>query len=531
MVDLVLKNGLVVDGARSAPYKADVCIQAGKICGIVPDYDGEAKESLDVGGMVVSPGFIDIHTHSDVSPLVSYLVESKLCQGVTFELGGSCGISLLPSNEKHQSAIHDYFTRNLEQPVGDLRLKEYSVTDYAEQVAKKGCILNYGAQVGHGTLRLAVMGFDNRDPSPQEMNELKELLDRELSRGVFGMSLGLIYPPSAYSKKEELIELAKIVKKHNAILTVHMRNESVRLFEAVDEMLEIAEQSGVHLHISHLKLMGTPQWGRAQELLDKLQAAREKGLTITCDQYPFNASSTSIAVLVPGWAHEGGTAAMLERLEKREGTIMADIEKEMKNRGGPACVLVTGTHGQRSDYEGKTIEDLSKIFGLSGVDTVAKVILDCKAQVSCVYFSMSEEDVKLIMRDLAIAIGSDGYSLSYDPAITTSVPHPRNFGSFPVYLQTAIRENLLPLEDVIYKITGLPAEILRLDGRGVLKAGNIADITVFDPKTVENKSTYMESRVKPAGIPHVLIGGQFALRDGVTTNLRSGGVILRTNKA
>ena len=528
MIDLVLKNGLVVDGTRAAPYKADVCIKAGKICDILPCHDGEAKESLDVSGMVVSPGFIDIHTHSDISPLVPYTVESKLCQGVTFELCGSCGISALPSNETHEAVIHDYFARNLEQPMDGLKLKEYSVTDYAEHVAEKGCILNYGAQVGHGTLRLAVMGFENRDPSPQELNQLKDLLDRELSRGAFGMSLGLIYPPSAYSKKEELIELAKVVKKHDAVLTVHMRNESVRLFEAVDEMLEIAEQSGVHLHISHLKLMGTPQWGRAQELLDKLQAARQKGMTITCDQYPFNASSTSIAVLVPGWAHEGGAEAMLGRLEKREGTIIADIEKEMKNRGGPSCVLITGTHGQRPDYEGKTIEELSKAFGLSGVDTVVKVILDCKAQVSCVYFSMSDEDVRVIMRDLAIAIGSDGYSLSYDPAITTSVPHPRNFGSFPAYLQMVIRENLLPLEDAVYKITGLPAEILRMTERGVLKAGNVADITVFDPKTVENKSTYMESRVKPAGIPHVLVGGQFALRDGVTTSVKSGSVILRT---
>jgi N-acyl-D-amino-acid deacylase len=238
-----------------------------------------------------------------------------------------------------------------------------------------------------------------------------------------------------------------------------------------------------------------------------------------------------MAVMVPGWAHEGGGSAMLQRIQAREGTIIEEIEKEMKNRGGPSCVLITGTHGQIPEYEGKTVEELAKSLGLSPVDTVAKVMLDCKAQVSCVYFSMSEEDVRVIMQDLNIATGSDGYSLSYDPAITTFIPHPRNFGSFPIYLQTAIRETLLPVEDVIYKITGLPAEILGLTDRGTLKTGKIADITVFDPKKVENKSTYMESRVKPAGIPHVLIGGQFALRDGVTTTLKTGRVILREKRS
>ena len=525
MVDLVLKNGIVVDGARTAPYKADVCVKDGLICGILNEFSGEAKEILDVSGLVVCPGFIDLHTHSDASPLVDYEVESKLFQGVTFELTGNCGISALPSSERYESEIHDYFTKSIGQPMGDVKLREYSITDYAAHVKKNGCTLNYGALVGHGTLRLAVMGFENRDPSPKELDDLKNLLDRELSRGAFGMSLGLIYPPSSYSKTDELIELAKVVKKYGAVMAVHMRSESVGLFEALDEVLRIAEESGVRLHISHLKLMGKPQWGRANELIDKLQSARKKGMIITCDQYPFNASSTSMAVLIPGWAHAGGTSKMLERIKAREGKIIEDIEKEMENRGGASCVLVINTAGKGLEYEGKTVAELSRVLGLSPAQAVAKIMIDCQGLVSCVYFSMSEGDVRVIMRDLNIATGSDGSSLSYDHSITKSIPHPRNFGTFPEYLQMNIKEDIMPLEDVIYKITGLPAEIIGITRRGILGVKNIADITVFDPNRVENKSTYLESRVKPIGIPHVLIKGEFALRNGLSTGIKSGEVL------
>ena len=523
---MILKNGLIVDGTRCTPYRADIGIQNGLISVISASYEGDAAEVLDLNGLAVSPGFIDIHTHSDASPLVDYDVESKLCQGVTFELGGNCGISMVPSDTEYGEEVASYYAKTLEQPLHGLQLSGFSMQSYCDRVTASTSRIHYGLLVGHGTLRLAVMDFVNRDPSSEELERLKTLLDRELKSGAFGMSLGLIYPPSSYSKKEELIELAKVVKVNNAILTVHLRNESVKLFEAVDEMLEIAEKSGVHLHISHLKLMGTPQWGRAGELLEKLETGRRKGLNITCDQYPFNASSTSMTAMVPGWAHAGGSTELLKRLDSRENTIMGDIENEMANRGGPSSVLVTGTHGSKLHYEGRTVEEISKSLGLDAAETVRKVLLDCEAAVACVYFSMDEQDVRTIMRDMRIAIASDGYSLSYDRSITTSVPHPRNFGTFPRFLQMVREEKLMSLQDAIYKITGLPAETVGLRDRGILKAGKVADITVFDPNHVKNNSTFMESRVRPQGIIHVLVGGKFALRDGATTSSRNGSVLL-----
>lgn len=527
MYDLVLRNGLVVDGNRTKPYVANVCIQDGKIAKITTETESGA-ETMDISGYAVAPGFIDIHSHSDASPLVDYPVESKIAQGVTTEIAGNCGISNLPATPEHYDEIQEYFTSQLELPTYGKKVAQMSLPDYAAAVKEHGASINYGMLIGHGTLRLAVMGFVNRAPSDEEMEQLKALLDRELSNGAFGMSLGLIYPPSAFSAKEELIELAKVIKKHDGILAVHMRSEGPKIFEAVDEMLEITEKSGVHLEISHLKLMGKPQWGRSGELLRKITDARAKGLNINCDQYPFTASSTSLTALMPHWSHAGGTSEMLRRLREREGTICEEIAQEMENRGGPHTIMVSSTHTHHPEYEGLYISDLAEQFGLDPVDTVIKILIECDTGVNCVYFCINEEDMLNIMSQMFISIGSDGYSLSYDPQYTKTNPHPRSFATFPQFLQTVRERNLMPLEDAIYKVTGLPASVLGIHDRGILREGLAADLTIFDPKNIASRSTYLDSKVRPEGIPHVIVNGQFAMRDGKLTEKREGTVLLRT---
>ena len=527
MYDLVLSGGLVVDGTRAKPYLANVCIQDGRIAKITPDPVSDAKEILDVSGQAVAPGFIDIHAHSDASPLVDYPVESKLAQGVTTEIVGNCGISNLPATPEHWEEIEQYFAAQLELPLYGKRVAQASVTDYAQAVKEHGASTNYGVLIGHGTLRLAVMGFVNRAPSDEELEQLKALLDRELSRGAFGMSLGLIYPPSAFSAKEELIELAKVLKKHNAILTVHMRSEGPKIFEAVDEMLEITEKSGVHLEISHLKLMGKPQWGRSGELLAKIKDARARGLDINCDQYPFTASSTSLTALMPHWSHAGGRGAMMQRLETREGTICQEIAQEMDNRGGPDTILVASTHRHHPEYEGKYISQLAGEFGLSPVDAVIKILLECQTSVNCVYFCINEADMLNIMSQMFISVGSDGYAMSYDPEYTKTNPHPRSFATFPQFFQLVREHSLMPLEDAVYKVSGLPASVLGLKDRGVIREGLAADLTVFDPQNIASHSTFMDSKVRPVGIPYVIVNGQFALREEKLTEKREGTVLLR----
>lgn len=520
MYDLILKGGLVVDGTRKVPYMADVCVKDGKIARITTEA-ADAREVLNVAGLAVTPGFIDPHSHSDDQHMQGYPVESQLAQGVTTEITGNCGTSVMPALDATFDEMDAYM--KAKGKLGAFR----SVEDYAAAGNAKGSCINYGTLIGHGNLRIAVMGYVNRDPSPEEMERLKALLERELQKGAYGMSLGLIYPPSAFSAREELIELSKVIAKYDGILAVHMRNEGPRLFEAVDEMIDIAEKSGVHIEISHLKLMGTPQWGRSPELLQKLEDARARGLNITCDQYPFTASSTSLSALVPHWAHEGGADAMVQRLVNDDGTILAAMRKEMDNRGGPEAVLLVTTRNQFPQWEGKNLAQLGEEFGLSPVEAARKVLMDCGGVSSCVYFSMNEQDMLRIMEKRFICVGSDGGSISHDPACTTYIPHPRYFSAFVRFLQTVREHELMPLEDAVYKITALPASILGIRDRGILAEGMAADIAVFDPKTVGSKATYLESRVRPEGVRHVIVNGQVALRNGVNTGVNSGKVLLK----
>ena len=516
--DLILSGGLVIDGTGNKPYVANVCVQDGKIARITTE-NVEAEEKLDVSGLAVAPGFIDTHSHSDANFLLDAPTESKLAQGVTTEIIGNCGMSVLPASEERFEEMDKYVQLNY-----GIHARN-SVSDYARDVEAKGLSINCGILVGHSMLRMAVMGFVNRDPDENEMEQLKSLLDRELRRGAKGMSLGLIYPPSAFSSQDELVELSKVIAKHNGFLAVHMRNEGAKVFEAVEEMIEIARRSGAHVHISHLKLMGKPQWGRSAELLQKIRDARAEGIHITCDQYPFHASSTLVTAMVPHWAHAGGPEELMRRLQEREGTVVQEIQKEMENRGGPHAVLVVNTRGAHPAWEGKYIDEIAQELGVEPVDAVIRVVLETKTVGECIYFSMDLGDVLNIMKEPYICVGSDGNALSFDKNFTKSNVHPRHFAAFSQFFQTVRENSLMPLEAAVHKATGLAAEIMSITDRGVLAEGMAADIAVFDPASYESRSSFMESRVPPVGVRHVLVNGQFALRDGAITQNRAGKVI------
>lgn len=520
MYDILLTGGLIYDGTGGKPYFANLCVREGKIAA-VSDSVPEAKETVDVSGLAVAPGFIDTHSHSDLSHLNPIPGLSQVAQGVTTELAGNCGGSVMPSLPETRERMNAYMRAKNGIDAFD------SVTGYAQAGSALGAPLNYGTLIGHSNLRVAVMGFVNRDPDEEEMLQLEALLDREMARGAFGMSLGLIYPPSAFSKSWELERLARVVARHGGILAVHMRNEGPRIFEAVEEMLSIARNSGVHVHISHLKLMGKPQWGKHRALLKLLTDARAEGLNVTCDQYPFLASSTGLSALVPHWAHEGGYSDMVKRLKAKEGDICQGIAREMENRGGPEAVMVVNTYGQNPQWEGKKLRELMDILGLDAVETVLHVLIHCGGKAFCVYFSMNKEDMLGIMDQTFICVGSDGASLSHDPAVTSYNPHPRYFAAFARFFQTVREEKRIPLETAVYKTTGLPASILGLSDRGLLKEGLNADITVFDPETVGSEATFLEARVWPTGVRHVLVNGTFAIRDGAYTGEKPGRVVLK----
>ncbi|HWP51530.1 MAG TPA: D-aminoacylase [Clostridia bacterium] len=526
MYDFILRNTTLVDGTRVLPRKADVCIKDGKIAALPTHCEERGQKELDVAGMIVAPGFIDIHTHSDTAPFNRISApQSKLFQGVTLEITGNCGISALPLSGRFRAELIAFYHAALPSTVELVPLTDDTTQDYRRHVAEVGAAINYGVLIGHGTLRGSVMGFGMRRPTAVEQAQMEAVLDRELSYGAFGMSLGLIYPPSSYGDAEELIGLSRVLARHKAILSVHLRNEAPGVFDAIKEIITVAKASGVHAQISHLKLMGKAQWGRAGELLALIHAAQAEGVNITCDQYPYTASSTGLSALAPGWAHDGGAQELLARLKNPEQRLLADIAAEMDRRGGPKSVMISSTHGYMPEAEGKTIAELSNERGISPEQMVAQCLHQCDTSVSCIYSSMDSGDVFAIMKDMDVAVGSDGSSFAYDDIARASHLHPRNFGTFPRFFQTVFEQKLMSVEDAVYKVSGLPAHILGLSDRGIIAPGKTADLTVFDCHTIKDCCTYTDTVVKPQGIYHVFVNGVPALLDGVQTQERSGCVL------
>jgi N-acyl-D-amino-acid deacylase len=523
MPKYLLKNGRIIDGTRAPAYHGDILVMDGQIALHPSDEAQKNAQVIDCTGLCVAPGFIDIHTHSDSCPLAPGAQASAPYQGATTNIGANCGISIFPLNEKYGKEILDFCQGTIEiMPKGNEPIT--CMQSYAAAMDKAPKRIHYGTLVGHGTLRGNIIGFHEREATDEELDKMCQLLDRELKAGAFGMSLGLIYPPSSYGNLREFTALGKVLKANNKILTVHMRNESTRIFEAVKEMLDVALASQVHLQISHLKLMGKAQWGRAQELLDLIEGARKQGATITCDQYPYEASSTGLSALVPGWAQDGGVESMLKRMQPPSDKLLKDMDDEINRRGGAHCVEIASTYGHNPAWEGRRLNDIASELNLPPAQAACHVLVACQGAVATIYFSIDPEDVKLIMQDMRIAIGSDGYNFGYD---LDYKPHPRSFGTFPRFLQTVRENKLMSLENAVYKMTGLPADILGLTDRGHIADGQVADITVFDPATVSDMSTYTAPATQPQGIPHVFVAGKPVVLDGQLTENFPGTMLTR----
>lgn len=523
MLDIKIINAKIIDGTSSPYFYGEIGIKDERIDCIAPKITKDAKTVIDALGKCVAPGFIDSHSHSDSQFLINPLAESKVRMGVTTEVIGQCGTSAAPSRANHV----DFFGLDTGKDQPDFS----TMGNYLSHLEKQGVAVNVIALVGHGNIRAVAMGEDDRPPSEEEMNKMKVLVREAMEAGAYGMSTGLIYPPGVYAKTPELVELSKVVSEYHGLYVTHMRNEEDHLLDSIAEVIEIAEKADLAAHISHFKACNPENWGLVNEGLRMVENARENGLDITFDQYPYIASSTSLKTLLPPWAHEGGVKELLERLKNHDlrDKMKKDILKVYKEDEALYCVMVSAASKEHNkQYEGMRLTEIASAKGKDVFTTLFDLLLDEEAATSMVRFSMCEDDVKYVMTHPLVMIGSDASCLAVEGPLSKGKPHPRAYGTFVRVLGKYWREErILSLEQAVHKMTGLPASRYYLTDRGLIKDGMFADIVIFDEKTVGDQATFTDPHHYASGIDYVLINGKVVLKDGQREDIYPGKVLRR----
>jgi N-acyl-D-amino-acid deacylase len=524
---LLIRGALVIDGSNSEPFKGDIAVENGTITDVSPSIKGVGKAVIEADGLIVAPGFIDIHSHTDLTIFKHPLAESKAMQGVTTEVIGNCGIGAFPVDHERRAVLVDYLKMHgFYLPPSGLSWNNF--TQYADQLDHISLGLNLAPLVAHGALRIATLGAKDRIPTDKELRSMKRLLADSLEQGAWGLSTGLIYPPGSFAKTEELVELAKIVAHYGAFYTSHIRGEGATLMEALDEAIRIGKKGGVRVEVSHLKAMGKDNWGRGKEALLKLEKARQSGVDIAADQYPYEATSTSLAALVPQWAQVGGTSELLKRLASPEmtGRLRAEILGEMNERGGSSRIVIAEIGSARNiELSGKNVSQIAQLWNCPPEIAVMQLLKEEKAAVGAIYCSLSDEDVAAILSSDQVAVGSDGMGMNAKEDSEKST-HPRSYGTFPRILGVYVREKgYLSMAKAIHKMTGLVAGRVGLENRGLIKPGFIADLVLFDPLTIQDRSTFDHPHQYATGVVYVWVNGCPVVQEGVITGNTPGRVL------
>ena len=525
MFDILIQQAQVVDGSGGPPFTADIGVVGNTINAIGQLSAAEARTTIKAGELMATPGFIDMHTHSDWTLPGNRRAESKIRQGVTTEVIGMCGSSPapLPSDPDRREQLVAQASAN--RPW--LTWEWNSFGEYLDHL-RRGIALNVVPVVGHGSLRVATLGREDRSPRPEELTVMEDLLAQAMQEGAFGLSTGLIYPPSCYADTQEIIGLARVVASHSGLYFSHIRGEGATLLDAIREVIEIAERAGLPAQIAHFKCSGRPYWHQLPEAISLVEEARARGLDITADRYPYTASSTGLAALLPHWAHEGGRPQVLDRLADPATRSRIRQEVIARREGLSWQEVMISSCPAKPAYEGHTVEQLAEEQGKEPVEAVLDLLLEVEAEVAMIQFSMSEENLQRVLRLPWVMIGSDGASLVPQGEMGKGKRHPRSYGTFPRFLGRYVREEgLLTWQEAVRKATALPAERLGLRDRGQLKAGKRADIALLDPQRITDRATFTEPYRYPEGIEYVLVNGQIVIEGGEHTGALPGEVLER----
>jgi len=526
--DVLIINGQIVDGSGNPWFYGDVGIRGEKIVRIGKLQEIASEHTIDAAGKIIAPGFVDMLGQSSLTLLVDNRAMSKISQGITTEINGE-GVSAAPVNERTLAGLESMLSKYA------LEIDWHDFAGYFKRLETSKIAINVGSLVGATQVRTYAMGSEDRDPTENELSSMKQQVRLAMKQGTLGLSTSLIYAPATFAKTNELIELAKVSSEEGGIYITHLRDEGNRIQEAIHEALDIARGASTPVEIWHLKVAGKPNWGKMASVVGMINEHRAQGIDLTADVYPYAASSTGLSSRIPSWAHDGGSARLVGRLKDMD--TRQRIRREMMGAApgtdntmastGPEDILIAGVYNpQLKEYEGKRLSEIARMWGKHPVDMLMDLVVADSARITAVFFSMSEQDVRMAMAQPWASFCTDGGQRAIDGPLSDGKPHPRAYGSFPRILGKYVRdEKLLSMEEAIRKMTSLPANRLGLRQRGLLKEGFFADVVIFDPHTVNDKATFEDPHQYSVGIEVVLVNGKTVWEGGKFTGNLPGKVL------
>jgi len=524
--DVIIKGGTLYDGSGTEPKHADVAIRGDRIAGIGDFKTAKAKTVVDANGLAVAPGFINMLSWSNESLIQDGRSQSEIRQGVTTEVMGE-GESMGPVNDR----VREHMLS--EQTDIKYEIKWNTLAEYLRYLETHGVSCNVASFIGATTIRENVIGFEDKAPTPEQLDQMRELVRKEMEAGALGIGTSLIYPPAFYAKTEELIELCKVAAKYQGKYISHMRSEGNRLLEALDELIRISREAGIPAEVYHIKAAGQQNWGKLDNLLSRIEMAQKDGLKITADMYTYTAGGTGLDASLPPWTEDGGYPALFKRL--RDPATREKIKEQVKTptdewenmylaAGGPEHILLVGFKSAKlKPLTGKSLAEVAKMRGKDPIETLMDLIAEDESRIGTIYFMISEENIQKELAKPWISFGSDEASQAPEGVFLKSNPHPRAYGNFARVLGKYVRDaKVIPLTEAVRRLSGLPATNLGLDHRGFIKEGMFADIVIFDPATIADRATFEKPHQYAVGVKHVFVNGVQVLKGGEHTDAKPG---------